>query len=210
MTFGAFISAKRKEARLNLRDAARHLGIAYGYLCDIEQGRRPAPEGKFVDRISSFLSLSKEEHEQLLDLAADSRQTVPADLPDYIRKHDIVRAALRVAKEVDAIKDNDQSFFDHEIQLSGMIGSQDGAYENFREFVDTLNTPENIVFAQMEKEDLYRAVSALSAADQALIQGLFFEDMTEREYAERIGVFRNAVHEQKVRSIKKLRKFLKK
>ena len=108
------------------------------------------------------------------------------------------------------IKDNDQSFFDHEIQLSGMIGSQDGAYENFREFVDTLNTPENIVFAQMEKEDLYRAVSALSAADQALIQGLFFEDMTEREYAERIGVFRNAVHEQKVRSIKKLRKFLKK
>ena len=33
----------------------------------------------------------------LLDLAADSRQTVPADLPDYIRQHDIVRAALRVA-----------------------------------------------------------------------------------------------------------------
>ena len=62
----------------------------------------------------------------------------------------------------------------------------------------------------MEKEDLYRAVSALSAADQALIQGLFFEDMTEREYAERIGVFRNAVHEQKVRSTKKLSKFLKK
>lgn len=49
------------------------------------------------------------------------------------------------------IKDNDQSFFDHEIQLSGMIGSQDGAYENFREFVDTVNTPENIIFDQMER-----------------------------------------------------------
>ena len=102
MTFGAFIIAKRKEAKLNLRDAAKHLGIAYGYLCDIEQGRRPAPEGKFVERISSFLELDKQEHEMLLDLAADSRQAVPADLPDYIRKHDIVRAALRVAKEVDA------------------------------------------------------------------------------------------------------------
>ena len=45
MTFGAFISTKRKEAKLNLRDTAKHLGIAYGYLCDIEQGRRPAPEG---------------------------------------------------------------------------------------------------------------------------------------------------------------------
>lgn len=36
------------------------------------------------------------------------------------------------------IKDNDQSFFDHEIQTSGMIGSQDGAYENFREFIDAI------------------------------------------------------------------------
>ena len=74
MTFGAFISTRRKEAKLNLRDTAKHLGIAYGYLCDIVQGRRPAPQGRFVERISSFLELSKEEHEMLLNLAADSRQ----------------------------------------------------------------------------------------------------------------------------------------
>ena len=30
------------------------------------------------------------------------------------------------------IRDNDQSFFDHEIQMSGMIGGQEGAYENFK------------------------------------------------------------------------------
>lgn len=29
MTFGAFISTKRKDAKLNLRDAAKQLGIAY-------------------------------------------------------------------------------------------------------------------------------------------------------------------------------------
>lgn len=86
MTFGAFISTRRKEAKLNLRDTAKHLGISNGYLCDIEQGRRPAPEGAFVERISSFLELDKQEHEMLLDLAADSRQTVPADLPDYTRQ----------------------------------------------------------------------------------------------------------------------------
>ena len=45
MTFGAFISAKRKEAKLNLRDAAKHLGIAYGYLCDIEQGAPSCSRG---------------------------------------------------------------------------------------------------------------------------------------------------------------------
>ena len=76
MTFGAFISTRRKEAKLNLRDTAKHLGISNGYLCDIEQGRRPAPEGAFVERISSLLELDKQEHEMLLDLAADSRQTV--------------------------------------------------------------------------------------------------------------------------------------
>ena len=52
MTFGAFISAKRKELRLTLRETAKHLGISNGYLCDIEQGRRPAPEEAFVEGIS--------------------------------------------------------------------------------------------------------------------------------------------------------------
>ena len=107
MTFGAFISTRHKEAKLNLRDTAKHLGISNGYLCDIEQGRRPAPEGAFVERISSFLELDKQEH-----LAADSRQTVPADLPDYIRQHDIVRAALRVAKEVDATDEEWKAFME--------------------------------------------------------------------------------------------------
>ena len=112
MTFGSFISTRRKEAKLNLRDTAKHLGISNGYLCDIEQGRRPAPEEAFVERISSFLELDKQEHEILLDLAADSRKTVPADLPDYIRQHDIVRAALRVAKEVDATDEEWKAFME--------------------------------------------------------------------------------------------------
>ena len=71
------------------------------------------------------------------------------------------------------IKDNDLSFFDHEIQLSGMIGSQDGAYENFREFVDSVNTPENIVLSQIEKEALYQAISALPTKSRSLVQSLF-------------------------------------
>ena len=106
------------------------------------------------------------------------------------------------------IKDNDQSFFDHEIQTSGMIGSQDGAYENFREFIDAINTPEHIILEQMKKEALYQAISALSAEEQALVQGIFFKGMTERAYAETKKVYRNAIHEQKVRVIKKIKKFI--
>ena len=85
MTFGAFISAKRKELRLTLRETAKHLGIACGYLSDVEQSRRPAPEGDFVERISRYLDLSKTDHERLLDLAAKShRNGISADLPEYI------------------------------------------------------------------------------------------------------------------------------
>ena len=104
MTFGAFISTRRKEAKLNLRDTAKHLGISNGYLCDIEQGRRPAPEGAFVERISSLLELDKQEHEMLLDLVWHEDYTyysrkainnhisnlrkkirIAPDLPDYVK-----------------------------------------------------------------------------------------------------------------------------
>lgn len=54
ITFGSFIAEKRKAHKFNLRDTAKHLNIAYGYLCDIEQSRRPAPNGDFVERIRSM------------------------------------------------------------------------------------------------------------------------------------------------------------
>ena len=42
MTFGAFISTRRKEAKLNLRDTAKHLGISNGYcvILSRDAGRR--------------------------------------------------------------------------------------------------------------------------------------------------------------------------
>lgn len=92
--------------------------------------------------------------------------------------------------------------------MSGMIGSQDGAYENFREFVDTTNTPENIVFEEIQKEALYQAISAMTAADQALVQGLFFRGQSELDYARELGVSQPAVHKRKVRILKYLKKFL--
>ncbi len=107
------------------------------------------------------------------------------------------------------IQDNDQSFFDHEIQVSGMIGGQDGVYENFREFVNTRDVPENIVLKEMENEALYHAVSALPKADRCLVRALFYEGKTEREYAKELGVSQQAVHKRKARILGELKKFLK-
>lgn len=92
--------------------------------------------------------------------------TCTQEYEEVIVTEEVYRAYCRTRWN---IKDNDQSFFDHEIQTSGMIGSQDGAYENFREFIDAINTPEHIILEQIKKEALYQAISALPAADQALV-----------------------------------------
>ena len=102
MTFGAFISTKRKEAKLNLRDTAKHLGIAYGYLCDIEQGRHPGSRGKICRAHFLFSRIEQRRTWNAFEFSRRFQATVPADLPDYIRKYDIVRATLIVVKEVDA------------------------------------------------------------------------------------------------------------
>ena len=40
------------------------------------------------------------------------------------------------------------------------------------------------------------------------IQALFFEEKTERQYADELGVYRNAVHVRKIKVLKKLKSLL--
>lgn len=78
-----------------------------------ETGRKPAPARENLDKLTLELHLSKEEQELLLDLAArPETMRVSADLPEYIMERDIVRAALRTAKEVDATDEEWQEFID--------------------------------------------------------------------------------------------------
>ena len=79
----------------------------------IEPDRKPAPSQENLDKLAAEFLLDKAGYEELLDLAARSRdQRVSADLPEYIMERDIVRAALRTAKEVDATDEEWQEFID--------------------------------------------------------------------------------------------------
>ena len=74
---------------------------------------KPAPTQEHLEKLAIELKLNRDEWEYLLDLAAKSKdQKVSADLPDYILERDIVRAALRTAKEVDATDAEWQEFID--------------------------------------------------------------------------------------------------
>ena len=106
------------------------------------------------------------------------------------------------------IENNDASFFVHEIQMSGLIGGEDGAYENFKEFIDTENIPDNTVLKIMEIEALQKALSVLSDADNKLVQALFYDGLTEQEYAAQVGISQQMINRKKQRILNFLKKLL--
>ena len=112
-TFGSFIRDRRMALGVSLRALASRLELSPVYMSNIETDRRPAPAREHLDRLVTELKLGEEDTNLLLDLAAKSKtQSVSADLPDYIMERDIVRAALRTAREVDATDEEWQEFID--------------------------------------------------------------------------------------------------
>lgn len=97
-TFGRFLVSKRMEQELSARQLAIALDYSAVYICDIEKDRRPVPD-EILKKLPALLHLDESETNEMYDLAAKSRNTVSADLPEYIMEKDIVRAALRTAKK---------------------------------------------------------------------------------------------------------------
>ena len=107
------------------------------------------------------------------------------------------------------IEDNDDSFFAHEIQMSCLIGGKDNSFENFKEFISENNDVENSVIKNSEKIMLYKALSTLSFSEQNLIKSLYFDGLTESEYARIVNTSQQSVNKRKKRILKKLEKLLK-
>lgn len=113
-SFGQFLSKKRLEKKLTLRKFAILAELSPVYVSNIENNRQQAPADAVLQRIINVLSLDKTESEEMYDLAAKSKNkpSVSSDLPEYIMEKDIVRMALRTAKDVDATDEEWQDFID--------------------------------------------------------------------------------------------------
>ena len=59
-------------------------------------------------------------------------------------------------------------------------------------------------------QKLKTSLGLLTADEYELILALFFENKTEREYAQSKGVYHNAIHKRKLRILQKLKIFLEK
>ena len=112
-TFGSFLTRKRKEKGITLREFARQVGVSPEYVCNIEKCRRAAPAQEVLERFARILTLSKEDTERMYDLAVHSKNTenaVPEDLTGFLNDNRVVLTALRTAKDVDATDEEWQEF----------------------------------------------------------------------------------------------------
>lgn len=105
------------------------------------------------------------------------------------------------------IENKDRSYYTHEIQMSALIGGENEQYENFREFIDSDNTPEKLVLDEIQISELKEILKELSEEERHLILSIYFKGMTEFEYAKKIGVTQQNISKKKKRILMFLKNF---
>ena len=100
--FGAFLTAKREEHDLTLREMARQIGVSAPFLSDVEKDRTAPLTKDRLDKVAEILHLDVDERTAMFDLVGRQRNTVAPDLPEYIMGRDYVAAALRTARDLNA------------------------------------------------------------------------------------------------------------
>lgn len=80
--------------------------------------------------------------------------------------------------------------------------------DNAKQFVDERESVEELVLCKIRHEQLRKALDILTEKERALILALFFEEKTEREVAEAMGISHQAIHKRKNKILKKLKLIL--
>lgn len=98
-TFEAFLKEKRLDRQIGLRELAKQIEMQPSNYCSIESGSKPAPPENKLRLIAKTLDLSTEEERVLFDLAARSRDDIPSDIKDLIRRDSVIPALLRTVED---------------------------------------------------------------------------------------------------------------
>ena len=108
----------------------------------------------------------------------------------------------------------EQTIISQEDQTITTIPSREDSLERLAEqevqFAGEGESVEETVLRKLQYEQLHKALSLLPDDERELIDRLFFQGQTEREAAECMGIYRNAVHKRKNHILKKLKKFFEK
>lgn len=100
--FGQFISEQKNKCSINGRELAKKLSISHGYLSQLEHGKRLCPDVGLLKKMADVFELNMEETHTLYDLYAEASGQLSPDIVEYIQSNDIIRKALRCAREASA------------------------------------------------------------------------------------------------------------
>ena len=106
------------------------------------------------------------------------------------------------------IKNNNASFYDHEIQFSMLIGGDDGAFENFHEFITDDDPTADYALSKAAFNEVMAAIAKLKKADRELIHLLFFCEYTEQKCAGLLGTTQQNIHKKKKRILANIYKLI--
>ncbi len=98
-TFEDFLRTKRLKKKLGLREFAKLIGMQPSNYCSIESSSLPAPPEDKLRLIAEKLDLSREEQRKLFDLASHSRNDIPTDIQELIKKNAVIPSLLRTVED---------------------------------------------------------------------------------------------------------------
>ncbi len=99
-TFSTFLKAKRLKKGIGLREFARIVKMQPSNYCSIESGSLPPPNDK-LDEIALALGIEQggQEYRKFIDLAARTKDEIPADIARLIKSNSLIPAMLRTIED---------------------------------------------------------------------------------------------------------------
>jgi len=102
MKFGEKLRLLRKENDISLRNLAEMVKKTPAYLSDVEKCKTKAPCKELVNNLISNLKLKEEDSQALLELAADERSEIPADIYFAIINNSSLKKLIRTVVKIDS------------------------------------------------------------------------------------------------------------
>ena len=146
----------------------------------------------------------------------------PYKIPDFKKLYpeasEEVIAVLRITERKMQYQEYDlkaeQTIVDQDNQTVEIVPSREDSYERLLDqdvqFGEESISTEDLAIRNIEVQQLHKALSLLSDDERYLVGQLYFEQRTERELAEELGIYHNAVHKRKQLILKKLKNILEK
>lgn len=133
--------------------------------------------------------------------------TITAQYEEVTLTEDVYNEMRRSQWRIDK---NDSKHSANETPFSALIGGEEGAYENFHEFVSEKDTLVEVLCKKELIGHLHKAIDKLPAGEKSVIELFYFQNLSSQKIGQMLGISEQAVTKRRRSAYKHLRYFLKK